>query len=425
MGIYEHGKGSGQWRLRVRWRGLLSLSLAVPDRKTAATYEELLLTLKGAGRVDLLRWVEQNPGGLFHLRRAVQSDGVMNVKAENILPSEKTGPTVAKLVSAFLDYCRKPGGVSRRKGAYRASTIDDYEKKLATFMEWLPKKGDTLVSAVEPETLGEFHREIAARPRKRSKNKATDGATASPFVTMATANRYTTAVQALFSWAADPAKSPKQYRTHRLHFSQAFETRPEPKALTNDEIKALREHCPKEVWPIFEVAIGTGLRIAEVQFLRRTDIELDAQKRPAALIVREHPDRPLKGQKSARTVPIPPAIRPTVAAALAAGKGVHLWPEQWRQSAKSKGGNPSPRGYYFLEWRFSKACAAAKVKATIHSLRHTYGCRLVDAGVPARDIADLMGHEDIATTQRYWDTRDKRERAALAMKKAAALFDFS
>lgn len=40
---------------------------------------------------------------------------------------------------------------------------------------------------------------------------------------------------------------------------------------------------------------------------------------------------------------------------------------------------------------------------TLHDLRHSYGTRLARAGVPIADIAKLMGHADLATTQVYID----------------------
>jgi len=38
-------------------------------------------------------------------------------------------------------------------------------------------------------------------------------------------------------------------------------------------------------------------------------------------------------------------------------------------------------------------------QATLHSLRHSFGAHLRMAGVSLADIADLMGHKDLATTQ--------------------------
>jgi integrase/recombinase XerD len=50
---------------------------------------------------------------------------------------------------------------------------------------------------------------------------------------------------------------------------------------------------------------------------------------------------------------------------------------------------------------------------TAHSLRHAFGTDLVDAGVDIRVIADLMGHESVATTQIYTRVSAERRRDGL------------
>ncbi|MFI2650169.1 tyrosine-type recombinase/integrase [Micromonospora fulviviridis] len=58
---------------------------------------------------------------------------------------------------------------------------------------------------------------------------------------------------------------------------------------------------------------------------------------------------------------------------------------------------------------------------TPHDLRHTYGTRLADEGVPLHDIMALMGHEDIRSAQRYLHSREERfDRARQAMTRARA-----
>lgn len=53
---------------------------------------------------------------------------------------------------------------------------------------------------------------------------------------------------------------------------------------------------------------------------------------------------------------------------------------------------------------------------TPHDLRHTYGTRLAEAGVPLHEIMALMGHEDLESVQRYLHARDGRfDRARAAM----------
>ncbi|HEX6968738.1 MAG TPA: tyrosine-type recombinase/integrase [Micromonosporaceae bacterium] len=63
----------------------------------------------------------------------------------------------------------------------------------------------------------------------------------------------------------------------------------------------------------------------------------------------------------------------------------------------------------------------ADPQPTPHDLRHTFGTRLADEGVPLHDIMALMGHEDIRSAQRYLHSREERfDRARQALQRARA-----
>lgn len=63
----------------------------------------------------------------------------------------------------------------------------------------------------------------------------------------------------------------------------------------------------------------------------------------------------------------------------------------------------------------------ADPQPTPHDCRHTYGTRLADAGVPEKDIAELMGHADRRSTKRYLHAGDDRfEKAQQALARARA-----
>lgn len=49
---------------------------------------------------------------------------------------------------------------------------------------------------------------------------------------------------------------------------------------------------------------------------------------------------------------------------------------------------------------------------TLYSLRHTYGTRASQSGIPIDVLADLMGHEKIETTRKYYisDNRESKDR---------------
>jgi integrase/recombinase XerC len=50
---------------------------------------------------------------------------------------------------------------------------------------------------------------------------------------------------------------------------------------------------------------------------------------------------------------------------------------------------------------FDQIGTACGVEFTPHTLRHTFGKRLVDAGRPLTEVAALLGHESISTTEIY------------------------
>jgi integrase len=65
--------------------------------------------------------------------------------------------------------------------------------------------------------------------------------------------------------------------------------------------------------------------------------------------------------------------------------------------------SPATGGPYTdIKHSFPSACSDAKIKGLVwHDLRATYGTRLGEAGFNAYDIAKLMGHANISTSQRY------------------------
>jgi site-specific recombinase XerD len=57
----------------------------------------------------------------------------------------------------------------------------------------------------------------------------------------------------------------------------------------------------------------------------------------------------------------------------------------------------------------------------LHSLRHSFATQCARAGVPVMVLRDLLGHEDVQTTQRYVSvsSADKRNAIRAAFSRSA------
>jgi len=90
-----------------------------------------------------------------------------------------------------------------------------------------------------------------------------------------------------------------------------------------------------------------------------------------------------------RLIPISPVLH-----GLLTGQSQHRTSDQWVFANRE--GN---RETHMLE-KLKKICERAGIKpATVHALRHSFGAHLRMAGVNLADVADVLGHKDLATTQ--------------------------
>ena len=64
-----------------------------------------------------------------------------------------------------------------------------------------------------------------------------------------------------------------------------------------------------------------------------------------------------------------------------------------------RGGRLKSSGIRYLVQRYAHDARLEDV--TPHTLRHTFGRNLVDAGVPLDRVASLLGHKSVDTTRVY------------------------
>jgi integrase/recombinase XerC len=169
------------------------------------------------------------------------------------------------------------------------------------------------------------------------------------------------------------------------------EVRPAPKWLGKNQqyalLRAVQEKGRKRDIALITLMLDTGLRVSEVSKLRVDDPRISHRK--GSLTVRRG-----KGEKF-RSVPLNVDTRKAIQDYLGESdsrSADHLFVSQ-------RGGDLQPSGIYYLVNRY--AYDARLEAVTPHTLRHTFGKNLVDAGVPLDRVAQLLGHESVDTKRIY------------------------
>jgi site-specific recombinase XerD len=148
---------------------------------------------------------------------------------------------------------------------------------------------------------------------------------------------------------------------------------------------------------VLELLYGSGLRVSELCGLDTSSLDLDA----AAVVVWG------KGSKQRRV----PLSEPSVAA-------LRRWlplrhdvvpsdgPDAAALFGNERGRRLTPRDVRRIVDRRSP------VPTHPHALRHSFATHLLDGGADLRAVQELLGHRDVATTQRYTHVSRERLRSA-------------
>lgn len=169
---------------------------------------------------------------------------------------------------------------------------------------------------------------------------------------------------------------------------------------------------------LYRVACLTGLRQAELLGLRWADIEWDGP----ALHVRQQWDRfgamsPPKSAKGIRRIPIDAATATALRAQRAAQETerARCGPDYQDRGLVWATATGTPLSHRNLARRFKRDRIRAGVPAIrFHDVRHSHASALEAAGIDVRQLADRLGHAQIAfTLQTYTHARSERQRTAV------------
>jgi integrase len=219
-----------------------------------------------------------------------------------------------------------------------------------------------------------------------------------PSITQRTINYELQVLRTFFRWAvgrnhtlANPVSAVERFRVPK---------RALPKFLTTEQLRRLFAACDEQDRRLFMTILLTGMRKGEVEHLTWADVNLDLN----VILIQEKADVGWKPKTDERIIPISPVLREILL----------LQFQQRRSDGLVFANRAGSRDTHILE-KFKHACRRASIPATtVHALRHSFGAHLRMAGVSLADIADLLGHKDLATTQIYAKVHQEHLRAAIA-----------
>jgi site-specific recombinase XerD len=203
-----------------------------------------------------------------------------------------------------------------------------------------------------------------------------------------------------------------------------------PKAIAGDDSverllrvaakgRSARDPWPERDFAVVVTLLTCGLRLSEL--LGLTIQSIDGAEGDRVIGVRG------KGNKE-RTVPLEPEVESILVEYLES----RLRRFPGRLSTKdplfvANSGEAMGRGglQYLIEQLYREAGIRSKVPAgaLVHALRHTFATSLARNGATGVELQRLLGHESLATTQRYVDATAREVRAAARTNEAYATLE--
>jgi integrase len=158
---------------------------------------------------------------------------------------------------------------------------------------------------------------------------------------------------------------------------------------TADEMGRFWEACPAHGRLMCKMLLTCGLRRKEIESLRWVDIDFKS----ATLTIQPRPEYGfVPKKKHQRVVAIPDAVLAELKDSKEGSESLLCFP--------TRNGEPNTKVWEFVHRVCKKANIDAK-KSHPHVFRSTYATTLLRNGMQVQDVAKLLGHNDISTTQRY------------------------
>jgi len=278
--------------------------------------------------------------------------------------------------------------ISQVIDAYMAAYQGRDETRAQRMTWWQSKIGNLTLNEVDEDHIFFALEELSNKNARYYAGKDADGKSIfksknKPYAP-ATINRYAATMGALFSWCIKRRITPKGWE----HPCKAIERKPENnevvRFLNDEERVALLTASKQSKWPklylLILIGITTGARKGEINKLRWADIDLERGLAYAGIT--KNGDR--------KTLPLTPMVIQEL-------KKYVGHPNQLVFASRIR-----PDIAYNHEPAWKMALSRAKIKNfRFHDLRHTCASFLAQNNATLLEIADVLGHRNMAMTKRY------------------------
>lgn len=177
-----------------------------------------------------------------------------------------------------------------------------------------------------------------------------------------------------------------------LHLPSIKREKKLPTVLSREEVwRMLQSATLLKHKMLIALLYGCGLRCMEVRNIQLPDLDFERK----LLHIRQG-----KGRKD-RMVPLSEHLIRGLKKYIGAAHPQN-WLFEGNGNPEGKGfdGRYSQRGVQWAVKRISQDAGIIK-EVSVHTLRHTYACHLLDAGMNIITLQELMGHANIETTMEY------------------------
>jgi len=187
---------------------------------------------------------------------------------------------------------------------------------------------------------------------------------------------------------------------------------------SEDELKLISEHVRPEMKMLFQLDLGTGMRLGEMLALTERDFDFhNAEVKinktlKTVKVIKEDGSyeyktvvKPPKSKSSNRIIPIPSSLLAPLQRHIISEKEKYLKKGQpYTKSSlifTTESCNYIDCKNLLRAWQRTLKRAGVRYRK-LHCIRHTYATKLFEADVPLITISKLLGHHDIEITARIY-----------------------